>query len=166
MMPPVVTRLVAAGTLVVSAAGVGLIQSFEVSPGRPVPLKAYDDGVGVWTLCWGHTTGVKPGSTATPADCDRYLKQDLATAENAVKRLVTKPISQPIFDSLVSWTLNLGTGKLASSTMLRRFNAGRLADGCTEMLKWDYAGGKKMKGLTRRRQAEYTMCMSGVPNAS
>jgi lysozyme len=163
MEPGVLKRLAAAAALVVSAAGVGLVQDFEVSPGAPVPLKAYDDGVGVWTLCWGHTARITKSSTATPADCDRYLREDLGVAEAAIRRHVKAPISQPIYDALVSWTLNLGSGNLASSTMLRRFNAGQYAAGCAEMLKWDRAGGKVLKGLTRRRQAEYAMCMTGVP---
>lgn len=147
----------------VSAAGITLVQDFEVSPGSPPPLTAYDDGVGVWTLCWGHTAGVKKGSTATPADCQRFLKEDLAVSERAIRRLVTAPISQPIYDALVSWTLNLGSGNLASSTMLKRFNAGRYAEGCREMLKWNKAGGKVLKGLERRRKAEHDLCMTGVP---
>jgi lysozyme len=155
----------AAATLSASVAAFSLIQSFEASPGRPVPLKAYDDGVGVWTLCWGHTKGVTRTSRATLNDCERYLQEDVGDAQAAVRRLVTVPLTQPMFDSLVSWTLNLGSGNLSSSTMLRRFNAGQYAEGCREMLRWNRAGGKVLAGLTRRRVAESEMCLSGVPDA-
>lgn len=156
----------AVAVLTISSAGLGLITSFEVSPGSPVPLKGYDDGVGVWTICWGHTKGITPASRATMAQCEQYLKQDVADAEAAIKRLVKVPVSQPIYDSLTSWTLNLGASNLASSTMLRRFNAGDYRGGCLEMLRWDRAAGKVMKGLTRRRVAESEMCLTGVPDGS
>lgn len=156
----------AAAVLSVSAAGLGLIQNFEVSPGAPVPLRGYDDGVGVWTICWGHTKGITPASRATMAQCEQYLKQDVAIAEAAVRRRVKVPVSQPIFDSLVSWTLNLGEGNLSKSTMLRRFNAGDYTGGCKEMRRWVYAKGKFFRGLERRRIAESEMCLSGVPNGS
>lgn len=157
----------AAAVLSVSAAGLGLIQHFEVGPpGTPVPLRGYDDGVGVWTICWGHTKGITPASRATMAQCEQYLKEDVADAEAAIRRLVKVPVSQPIFDSLASWTLNLGGGALAKSTLLRRLNAGDYAGACREMLRWNQAGGKVLRGLTRRRVAESEMCLTGVPNGS
>jgi lysozyme len=162
--PRPVLLWVATWVLSVSTAGLVLIQNFEASPGGPVPLRGYDDGVGVWTICWGHTKGITPASHATMAQCEQYLKEDVAVAESAIRRLVKVPVSQPIFDSLASWTLNLGSGNLARSTMLRRFNARDYAGGCKAMLQWDRAGGKVLRGLTRRRHAEYEMCMTGVPN--
>lgn len=165
--PRPLLRWAAAAVLTVSAAGLGLIQNFEVGPpGTPVPLKGYDDGVGVWTICWGHTKGITPASRATMAQCEQYLKEDVADAEAAIRRLVKVPVSQPIFDSLASFTLNVGGGALARSTLLLRLNAGDYAGACQELLRWNMAGGKVLKGLTRRRAAEREMCLSGVPNGS
>lgn len=156
----------AAATLSISAAGVGVIKRWESHPGAPLPLRGYDDGVGVWTICWGHTKGITPQSTATLAQCEKYLKQDLDDVHAAISRLVKVPLTQPIYDSLASWVFNLGGGNLAKSTLLLRLNAGDYAGACMEMLRWDRAKGKVLRGLTKRRLAENQTCLSGVPSGS
>jgi lysozyme len=165
-LPRPALKWVAAGVLAVSSVGVGLIKNFEVSPGAPVPLKGYDDGVGVWTICWGHTKGITPASRATEAQCEQYLQEDIAVAERAIRRVVKVPVTQPIFDSLGSFTLNVGGGALASSTLIRKLNAGDYTGACKEMLRWNKAGRppKVLRGLERRRVAESELCLSGVPD--
>jgi lysozyme len=46
--------------------------------------------------------------------------------------------------------------------MARKFNAGDFKGACQEMDKWVYAGGKKLKGLEKRRQQEKALCMEGL----
>ena len=82
-----------------SQAGIDLIKSFE-----SCRLTAYQDSVGVWTIGYGHTNGVYKGMTITQAQADAFLREDLKTAENTVNSKVTYPITQNMFDALVSFT--------------------------------------------------------------
>lgn len=117
----------------------------------------YDDGVGVLTIGYGHTTAAGPpavtrGMVITEADCDKILADDLGRVEKDIYRLVTVPLSQNQYDVLSSFQFN--TGGLAKSTLLKKLNAGDYAAVPDELKKWDRAGGKTMMGLTRRRAAE------------
>jgi len=56
--------------------------------------------------------------------------------------------------ALIDFTFNLGTGALRGSTLRKRVNAERWADVPAELRKWDKAGGRRLRGLTRRREAE------------
>lgn len=120
-------------------------------------LKTYDDGVGVLTIGYGHTSAAGPpkvikGMTITLAECDAILARDLGKVEADVNRLVKVPLTQAQFDTLVSFQFNVG--KLGSSTLLKKLNAGNYAAVPTELMKWNKGGGKVMLGLTRRRKAE------------
>lgn len=133
-----------------------IVTSFE-----GLRLKAYDDGVGVWTIGYGHTLGVKRGDVITEARADELLRKDVARFEAAVNRLVTVPLTQYQFDALTSFTFNLGSGNLASSTLLKKINAGDYSAAADEILRWNRAGGKVWPGLVRRRKAERTMFKGG-----
>lgn len=140
-----------------SQAGINLIKSFE-----GCRLKAYQDSVGVWTIGYGHTSGVYSGMTITEEQAEAFLKADLGTSERAVNRLVTYIINQNQFDALVSFTFNLGSGNLAESTLLKKLNKGDITGAANEFDKWIYAGGEVLKGLVRRRAAEKEMFLTGT----
>lgn len=59
--------------------------------------------------------------------------------------------------ALVDFTFNLGPGQLRASTLRRRVNAGRWDDVPTELRKWTRGGGRVLKGLVIRREAEITL---------
>ncbi|AVF43592.1 lysozyme [Acinetobacter nosocomialis] len=138
----------------ISATGINLIKSFE-----GLRLKAYDDGVGVWTIGFGtikYPNGirVKGGDSCTSQQAEYYLLNDLTSFENAVNRLVKAKLTQNQFDALVSFTYNLGEANLGKSTLLKKLNAGDYQGAADQFLVWNKAGGKVMKGLVRRREAE------------
>lgn len=150
-------------TLSVSASGLKLIQSFEgcekkAGRGR---FRAYVDPVGVLTIGWGHTnaTGRKfsADSVWTQAECDAALREDMAKFESGVRSLVKVEIEQCQFDALVSFAYNCGIGNLKSSTLLRKVNRRDFSGAAREFAKWNKAGGRVLKGLTRRRAAEATL---------
>lgn len=87
-------------------------------------------------------------------------KQDLARFEKAVKDYVKVPITQSMFDALVSFSFNVGTGNLQKSTLLKLLNKKNYASAANEFVKWNKAGGKVLSGLTKRRNAERTMFLS------
>ena len=133
----------------ISEAGIQLIKKFE-----GCSLKAYKCPAGIWTIGYGHTSGVKEGQTITKKEAEAYLKQDLITFETFVSNLVTVAINQNQFDALVSFCYNLGPGNLRSSTLLKRINAGDFNGAAEQFDRWVYAGGKKLSGLVKRRAAE------------
>lgn len=137
-----------------------LVKKFEglhtvMDDGR---IRSYRDPAGVWTIGYGHTKGVRSGQHITEAEAEAFLVEDIQVAIASVRRKVNVPLSQHQFDALVSWTYNLGEGNLASSTLLRKLNAGEYSAVPSEMTKWHKAtvNGVKVSlpGLVRRRAAE------------
>ncbi len=144
----------APGGKTTSDVGVNLISGFE-----DTLFKAYDDGVGVWTIGTGTTVypngvKVKQGDTCTPEEAKAYFKHDLAKFEKTVNESVTVPLNQNQFDALVSLTYNIGSGAFTNSTLLKLLNKGDYQGAAEQFLRWNKAGGKVMKGLVRRREAE------------
>jgi lysozyme len=138
------------------ARGLDLIKSFE-----GLRLSAYRDSVGIWTIGYGHTKGVKPGDTITVEQANDFLREDLRDAERAVNDLTFLNLTQSQFDALVSFTFNLGRGNLQASTLLRRVNEGDFEGAAEEFLRWTKAGGKVLPGLVRRREAERALFLKG-----
>jgi lysozyme len=75
-------------------------------------------------------------------------------AEQAVLRLITAPLTDSQFDALLSFTFNLGSDALQRSTLLCKVNREEHYDVPAELMKWLWAGGRKFKGLVKRRNAE------------
>ena len=125
-------------------------------------LVAYVDPVGIPTICYGHTADVKLGQTKTAAECDALLAGELGRAIEAVNRLATVQMPDTRRAALASFVYNVGEGAFARSTMLRKLNAGDTRGACDELRKWVLAGGKKLGGLVRRREAERELCLSGL----
>ena len=69
-------------------------------------------------------------------------------------RLVTVPLTDGQFDALTSFTFNLGGGALQRSTLRRKVNREEHSAVPGEFRRWVWAGGRKLKGLVRRREAE------------
>lgn len=120
-------------------------------------LAAYPDpatGGDPWTIGVGRAHGVKPGDTCTEEQAMQWLAEDVREAEKAIERLVTVDLTQDQFDALVSFVFNLGAGNFASSTLLKRINAGAFDEAAEQFKRWDRAAGRVMAGLTKRRHAE------------
>lgn len=149
-----------ASLLVVSAAGLFALAGFESGGAKP-PLTAYDDGIGVQTICHGHTRGVTRGMRASLGQCEQWLREDVGAAGQAIAQRVKVPITQSQYDALVSLVFNIGEGNFSRSTLLRKINSGDCQGAGREFLRWDRAGGKRMRGLTKRREWESKQWLSG-----
>ena len=155
--------LLGGGTAVLlSAAGAVAIKQHE-----GVSYTSYPDpgtGSAPWTICYGHTgPEVRPRMRVSQRQCDAWFEEDIREAEGAVRRLVRVPLRQGAWDAYVSFVFNVGEGKFASSTMLRKLNAGDYAGSCNEFPKWKYANKRVLKGLVIRRTEEQAMCHKGGP---
>ena len=133
----------------ISLEGLSLIKKFE-----GCKLEAYKCSAGVWTIGYGHTTGVKEGDVCTQEEAEKLLRGDIFKFEEYVQDSVKVDLDQSQFDALVAWTFNLGPGNLRSSSMLKKLNNGEYESVPFEMRRWNKAGGKTLDGLIRRRQAE------------
>jgi lysozyme len=160
----------------ISSEGIDLVKAFEGLPdGDPstVNLDPYMDPIGIWSAGFGHAIFVDYRPLRGPADRARakalypngltrqeaelLLIADLVDTERAVHAQVAVPLDQHQFDALVSFTFNLGSGNLSKSTLLRKLNAQAYEHAANEFPRWNRAGGKVLKGLTRRRKAEQRM---------
>ncbi|MFN7755315.1 MAG: lysozyme [Holosporales bacterium] len=137
----------------VTPAGLALIKQFEsFSP------TVYICPAGYPTIGYGHVVKLQErerfASGITAEQAEALLRQDVQTAERAVLRLITVPLTDGQFDALVSFTFNLGAGALQRSTLRRKVNRGDNAAVPAEFRKWVWAGGRKLEGLVRRRGGE------------
>ncbi|MER8967730.1 lysozyme [Mesorhizobium sp. M0808] len=125
---------------------------------------AYRDPVGIPTICFGETRGVKMGDHATPAECKDMLAVRLVEFETGMTRCLKNPAALPDqpYAAFLSFTYNVGVGAFCSSTLARKVNAGDVRGGCMELLKWDKAAGIRLPGLTKRRLAENALCLRGL----
>lgn len=120
--------------------------------------KMYLDAAGLPTIGYGHL--LKPAETLLYAQgmdknsAEALLRVDVRVAQQAVGRLIRVPLRQSQFDALVSFTYNLGSGVLERSTLRRVVNRAEYDDVPEQLMRYVYAGGRKLAGLVRRRQAE------------
>ena len=114
-------------------------------------LTAYQDSAGIWTIGYGHTSGVKKGDRITAYQAEQFLKEDLVkfeTIANKVKRIAT----QGQYDAVLDFIYNCGPGNFNSSTLKKYIESGRKTWEIQEQfLRWVNAGGKKLGGLVTRR---------------
>ena len=114
---------------------------------------------GGWpTIGYGHV--VRDGEQDRYADgideatAEELLRRDVEVAERAVLRLIRVPLEDGQFDALVSFAFNLGAGALQRSTLGHKVNREEHDDVPAEFRRWVWAGGRQLKGLVRRREAE------------
>lgn len=143
-----------------------LIKSFE-----GLETSAYLDAVGVWTIGYGHTAmagspiPVK-GMKITAQEAEDLLLKDLKKYEAPVKNYVKVSLNDNQYGALVSFCYNLGGGNFKQSTLLKKVNLRDFTGASLEFQKWNKAGGKILKGLTRRREAERVLFVKPASGAT
>ena len=145
-------------------ATVDLVKEFE-----GLELHAYRDPVGVVTIGYGYTNnagfgpGVKMGDVWTEEQAENMLWKGLEVFANEIRPLLKREATENQFGAMLSLAYNIGTGAFSKSTCLKRFNAGDL-EGAAEALTWfNKAGGKVLRGLVRRREAERALFLTDSP---
>jgi lysozyme len=126
-------------------------------------LKTYRDLGGVLTYCTGATENAIWGKTYTPEECRAQLDRDLARHAEGVMACIRVPLTYLQKAAFVDAAYNIGVSAFCGSSMARRANAGDMRGACDALLMWDKVGGKQVRGLTRRRQAERELCLKGLP---
>ena len=170
----------------VSKRGVKFVAEFEGFPnnGRP-----YNDPAGYATVGYGHLLGYRPVRPSdhraiwikgqetpgrlTKKEARKLLRRKLNRVyAEPVRRLFRKDghfagkFKQHRFDALVSFAFNLGVGSVTPGTtgfetMGRALRSGSIQRVADAMLLYDWAGGRRLAGLTRRRRAERALWRRG-----
>jgi lysozyme len=96
----------------------------------------------------------------TKEEVDGILRFDLARFERGVAQFCPVPLTQGMFDGLVSFAFNVGLGTLQRSTLRQKLLRGDKAGAGEEFLKYCMAGGKILKGLQNRRIDERALFLS------
>jgi GH24 family phage-related lysozyme (muramidase) len=158
--------------MTISEVGIQLIKSFEGCHNSPYRCPA-----GLWTIGYGHVLYPDQARLKTPErasyalkpehnrlwdadEIDSLLEKDLLRHSVGVRRLCPAAVDRQL-DALVSFSYNCGLGSLQSSTLRMKFNRGDYSGAADEFLKWNKAGGKVLRGLERRREAERALFLSG-----
>ena len=126
--------------------------------------EAYLDIVGVPTICYGSTRGVKLGMELTDDECTALLEVEVAEYRTKLHHFFTDATIQsrlpPARDAAYTSTaFNCGIVAIGKSTATRRINTGDITGGCHALTWWNKAGGRVIRGLARRRVAEEELCL-------
>lgn len=143
------------GLTMVSAALLAALTQLEGT--RYVP---YEDIVNVWTVCQGYAgKDVVRNKVYTPAECKTLAETQLKAKGEAVLRCTKVQISQNEYDAYTLFAYNVGTAAYCGSSLLKKLNQGDHVGACNGLLAWEYAGGKQVPGLRRRREFERSICL-------
>jgi lysozyme len=136
--------------------GSALIESFEGFRSCP-----YRDPVGVWTIGFGSTKGVGPGTPCVSRSQARArLKREVDEVYGAAVNNLGVPLNQNQFDALCSFVYNVGTGGIGDTKVGRALQTRSYRAAADHLLEWNRAGGRILEGLTRRRKAERELFLS------
>jgi lysozyme len=148
-----------------SASLLSFMQGYE----RFSPTTYSNDGANTPTIGWGHKLLLgeaahyaQTGISAPAADA--LFEADLKSKVDAVRRHLTRPVTQNQFDALVSLAFNAGEGAVdpRTSTLMRMVNAGNFEGAAEQFGRWNHANGKALKGLSSRRASEQKIFTDGI----
>ena len=124
-------------------------------------LRPYLCPAGVPTIGYGATyyeDGTRVTLSDPPIPRQRAEELLLWHIENvylpAVLKLCPGADTPERLAALIDFAFNLGVGNLRTSTLRKRVSAKRWDDVRTELMKWIKAGGRELRGLVKRREAE------------
>ena len=142
-----------------SSRGIALIQKYEGFSRFPYICPA-----GWLTIGYGHVILQQEKNIydkgISKQQAELLLQGDILKACGSVDRLVKVPITQGMFDALVSFVFNLGGGRLQASTLRQKLNRRDYEGAAAEFHKWIYGGGRKLPGLIARRADEAALFLS------
>lgn len=143
----------------INDAGRQLIKKFEALRFRAYPDPA--TGGKPWTIGYGHTAGVTNGDACSQTQADHWLDEDILSTASAVEKAIEVVLSDNQYAALVSFAFNVGIDNFRRSTLLRMINAEDFDGAADQFLRWNKAAGKVLAGLTKRREAERELFISG-----
>lgn len=123
----------------------------------------YTDMVGVLTVCYGETRGIQR-RYYSDVECEAMLEEAVGDFGISVVERNPELKHYPYqWAAATSLAYNIGVSAYHRSTVAKRFQAGRWRSACDNFLAWRYAGGKPVRGLLNRRNAEREICLTNLP---
>jgi len=132
-----------------------LIEEFE-----GIKLKAYRCPSGIPTIGIGSTryedgSRVKLGDKISIDRAEVLYEREIDKVRKEVKQMIIPDLNKNQEDALVSFAYNVGITAFKSSTLLEKVNKDPYSNSIKrEFMKWTTSGGRKLRGLVRRRKAE------------
>ena len=137
-------------------------------------LKAYAIGDGMITVGYGHAekfskSKIRVGEKISQEQADKFLEKDLKEAADGVRKMfkdweeednVVVPITQSMFDALVSIAFNAGVGGLRRSDVVKHLKKGDYSSTGDSIKKFKVS--KKFPGLAVRRDKESKMFLASI----
>lgn len=151
------SRVAIAGLALSAAAFVGILTREGYTDNAVIPVPG-----DVPTYGFGTTGGVKMGDKTTPVKAVQRALVDVDKFEGAIKKCVKVPLHQAEYDSLISFSYNIGSNAFCKSTLVKKLNAGDYVGACGEMTKWVYVGRTMVRGLVNRRAEEKNLCLGNT----
>ena len=145
----------------VNERGLDIMKRFEGWSSEP-----YLDPIGIPTIGYGSIWDLQGDRVTmnhrdiTKEEGTLLMRRELSHIYRAIDKLITYPINENQFSALVSFTYNLGSGRLQSSTLRQKLNRGDVEGAAGEFPKWRRAGGKIFRGLVLRRAEERDLFLS------
>jgi lysozyme len=93
----------------------------------------------------------------TKQQCFDLFEQDLEPKVKVIKECVKVPLTQEMFDCLVSFVFNVGEGAFKNSTLLKLLNQGQYDQIPDQLKRWNKSKGQVIAGLTNRRNKEIAL---------
>lgn len=127
---------------------------------------AYLCPAGVWTIGYGTTEAsgvglhIDAGRSVSEPHARLYLRHTLANFGEKIRPKVLAPLDLNQWAAMLSLAYNIGPKAFARSSVLRLFNAGDTQGAADAFRMWNKAGGKVLKGLKRRREAERALFLT------
>lgn len=150
------------------AAGVTAASSFVAYdltlPSEGFKNKVYSDPVGLPTVCVGHMDkNLRLGQSFSDEDCLNLFAKDWVKHQKQLDSLVKVAYaSEWQRAALTDFTFNVGIGNVRSSTLIKLLNQGRHEEACIQLLRWNKAGGRVLRGLVIRRENTLPYCLGKV----
>jgi len=143
------------------AKNIDLIIKFEGFSSVPYLCPASIPTIGFGSTRYVDGTKVKLiDMPITEVEAMELLRETLVNFEKCINKNVKVPINQNQFDSLVSFTYNVGCGNFEKSTLLKKLNEEDYVGASDEFVRWNKANGVPLRGLTARRLAERDLFLS------
>lgn len=133
-------------------------------PAEGLVTTTYKDPIGLATICVGHMDrNLKVGETKTIEECMELYAKDWKDHQSSLDKVVKQGYSSEWQRAaLTSFTFNVGIGSVKSSTLIKLINNKEYDEACNQLVRWVYAGGKKLNGLVTRRGNEQQVCLGNL----
>ena len=139
--------LAAAASLAAGFEGLRQYAYYDPRPGNPI-----------LTVCYGSTTQVQKGKKYSLEECKQRLESDMREAVDAVERCHPN-LPDNVLIAFADAVYNIGPKVACNSHASRYLTQGRYNDACKELTRWNKSNGVVLPGLTKRREAEYKLCI-------